>query len=369
MNARKSRQLILVVATALAALAPYPSRAAAAAHDDTGCYRVALEHRPHWISAALADSSQVIVVDSWGTDGKRLLSYSPQGKVSVLPSPGGYSDPDFVPAKIARLGDGGFLLQLADGSTLQLDERLRLADRETALQERSGGWRVGSLYQFTTAGGAAVAYGSLFPNDHHFELGFFRVPLRSADGEQISMLERFDEPEFYVIGYPYFTAIDDDAYFVKMSKKPGIYNVSRTGHEISRLTAFPQECRVRPDFKTRMTGPKTAAAHFAELETFTVPAGLYSQGGMLYLLVRTPDPRRGTAWWLYEIEPRGDRIVGRVRLPTSASHVTLVPSESSWYLFERSSVGENQRQEIATMVVLPSSAVAALSLPASCPAR
>jgi len=369
MNARTSRQLVVLVLTALPALAPGLSRVAVAASDGDRCYRVTLDHRPHWISAAVADSSGVFVVDSWGKDGERLLSYSAHGKATGLPSVSGYNESEFVPLKIARTGTAGYLLQLADGTTLLLDDHLRLADREPALQEKSEGRKIGSLYQFTTTGEAVVAYGSLLPEAHRFELGFFRAPLRSGAGEKLMMLEPFDEPDFYVISSPYLAAIDDDTYFVRMSKHPAIYHVSPTGQEITRLTAFPPECRVRPDFKTHMTGPKTAPAHFAELETFTVPAGLYSQGGMLFLLVRSPEAKGGTAWWLYEIDPRSDKILGRVRLPTSSNHVSLAPSETSWYLFERGPVGENQRQEIATMVVLRSSAVAALSLPASCPMR
>ena len=366
---RLGRLPILPVVTMLASLLVPTSPPADAARDSVTCYRVALDYRPQWISAALGDSFQVIVVNSWGEDGHRLLSYSPRGKVTVLPAIEGYRDSEFFPAKIARIGGSGFLLQLADGTTLRLDERLQASDHGLAPQERAGGLRLGSMYQFTIVGDAAVAYGALLTSPESIELGVFRAPLRSTAAERLTMLQPFSDSDFYLTGYPYLATIGDEAYFVRMSKQPAIYRVGATGREVEKLAAFPQEYMVRPDFKTRMTGPKTAPPHFAELETFTVPAGLYAQGGMLFLLGRTPDPPRGTAWWLYEIDPRSDRIVGRVRLPTSASHLTLAPSESAWYLFERSSVGENQRQEIATMVVLPSSAVTALSLPASCPMR
>lgn len=370
MNPPSFRRLSGLLVVIMAAVMALPmSQSADAARDGATCYRVVLDQRPHWISAALGESSQVIVVDSWGADGRRLLSYSPRGEATFLPTVEGYGESDFTPVKIAHTDGSGFLLMLADGTTLQLDEQLRAGDHEMALQERAGDLRLGSMYQFTVAGDTAVAYGALLTAPKDFELGVFRAPLRSVASEKLTMLEPFDDSEFYLIGSQYLTTIGEDAYFVRMSKRPAIYRVGATGRVVTKLAAFPQEYSVRPDFKTRMTGPKTAKAHFAELETFTVPAGLYSQGGMLYLLGRKPDPPRGTAWWLYEIDPRSDRIVGRVRLPTSANHVTLAPSETAWYLFERGSVGENQRQEIATMVVLPSSAVAALSLPASCPMR
>jgi hypothetical protein len=371
MHSRSSLRVLAVAGLGLLAIVWSQDAAAAApaAPSSNSCYRVELDMRPRWISSATSDGSQVVVVDSFGKDGKRLLSYSPSGKATILPTVAGHTDADFYPARIGRKRDGGFILQLANGTTLSLDDSLRFSDHQSLQQGKSGGYRIGSLYQFTVAGDAVVAYGALLTSPESYELGFFRAPLRSAATQELSMLMPFDEGDYYLIGYQYLAAIEDEAYFVRMSKDPAIYHISATGQDVARLAAFPDAFRVRPDFKTRMTGPKTASAHFSELESFRVAAGLYSQGGMLFLLTRTPDQKGGTAWWLYEIDPRSDRLLGQVRLPTSSNHITLAPSETAWYLFERGAVGENQKQETSTMLVLSSSAIDSLSLPSSCPTR
>ena len=127
-----------------------------------------------------------------------------------------------------------------------------------------------------------------------------------------------------------------------------------------RLSAFPPELSTRPEL-TRSASP---IQRFAQLPTLSYAAGLYSQGAMLYLLGR----QKG-AWYLYAIDPERDRLAAPgVRLPTSASHLNVVPSDTARYFVERGPVGDHYRQEIGSMLVVNASSLSTLaSLSQSCP--
>ena len=198
-----------------------------------------------------------------------------------------------------------------------------------------------------------------------YELGFLRAPLQPAG--PVETLKPFANGDFYLVGYSYLATLGDDVYFVLMDKHPAIYRVSPGSTKLEKLKSFPAEYQVLPDFRTPPArGPKSAPARFAELETFSMPAGLYSQDGMLYLLTRKPDGKAQTAWWLYKIDPRKDEVVGRVKLPTTANHLTLVPTEESWFAIERGPVEAQQHQQIRSMVAIPSAAISSLLVPATC---
>ena len=88
------------------------------------------------------------------------------------------------------------------------------------------------------------------------------------------------------------------------------------------------------------------------------------QGEFLYLLTRKPAVGGKTLWTLFKIDPRyhqgKGKIVGHVELPTSANHLTVVPSEETWYIFERGPVGLQQTQKIDSMISIPYSSLATL---------
>jgi len=264
--------------------------------------------------------------------------------------------------------DQGFLLELINGNFASLDRQLRASAENAPPDWKSAsGEHVGSLYQWTLAGDELIGVGTLTgPNPSlGFRLGLLRAPA-TLDG-RVELLKKLNNEDFYLLsGYSYLASDRDEGYFLLMDKRPAIYRISAETGEIEKLRAFPDEYRIRPTFRTRMTGPKSAPAHYAELETFTMPAGLFAQDGLLYLLTRRPDGNSRTAWWLYQIDPGKDVILGRVQLPTAADHLTVVPGESSWCLIERGPVGPMQQQRISSMVLIPTSAVRSLSISGAC---
>ena len=74
-------------------------------------------------------------------------------------------------------------------------------------------------------------------------------------------------------------------------------------------------------------------------------AGIYAQDGMLYLLTRRPGGKAKTAWWLFQIVPKKDVSLGRGQL-TTVNHLTVMPGERSWYIFENGQVEPFQPQKV-----------------------
>ncbi|MEA2694514.1 MAG: hypothetical protein QOJ16_3901 [Acidobacteriota bacterium] len=330
------------------------------------CHEVKLKEQPLWVSSAtyLDQEQAIVLIDPFRN---KLVTFTEKGEAKALPNIQVKKGVEFEPTEISRTRSGGFLLEQADGTLTRLDRSLRPVGTVSLQAKNAQGYRVGSMYQWKVAGDSIVAYGALY-NGKQVELAFFRVPLegKSQPPERLMALA---DSDFYLIGQSYITAIGDTAYYVAMGKNPALYKVA-PGRKPVALKAFPDEpeLRTRPDFKTRMTGPNSAPKHFAELESFNVVAGLFAQDGMLYLLVR-----KAGDWFLYQIDPAKDKILspeGGVRLPTTAHHLTVVPSKAEWYFIERGPVEERQQQKIDRMLVVDSAAIAAsATLPNLCPTK
>lgn len=110
------------------------------------------------------------------------------------------------------------------------------------------------------------------------------------------------------------------------------------------LTAFPDGFRVPPALP-HSSGPESDRARYQALTEARMAARLYSQGGFLYLLTRQPEGSV-TGWRVHQIDPREDRLVRTVRLPTTAEHVMLVPGPKHWAVVEKGPVIASGRQEV-----------------------
>jgi hypothetical protein len=354
---RKTALVSFITAAVLLGLsAPYVDASG------NSCYQTKLSQYPSWIGGVLAreDGSQVIVVDPAQN---RLLAYNPSGELS-LPDVRvkGLREP--LPTAIDRTDGDNLLLELADGALVQLDRNFTSDGASVLVHQRATGLHIGSLYQWKVIGSYLIAYGSLLDDKGSITLGFFRLPLW-GDSQAPEILTPLAPPDFYLIGNTYIASIGSTAYYVTMGKNPAIFKAS-PGQKAKRMLSFPAELHARPDFTTKMTGPRSAAPHFAELENFTIASGLYAQGGFLYLLARKPILGR-TAWYLYKIDPGADRLVSSTRLPTQAHHLAIAVSKSKWFLFERGPVQEGQRQTIDNMIVIEGSAIGtSVEIPTSC---
>lgn len=67
-------------------------------------------------------------------------------------------------------------------------------------------------------------------------------------------------------------------------------------------------------------------------------AGLYAWDQHIYLLAKEAAEDNGdTTWWLIQLDPDEAQEVARVRLPTRAPHLTVVPGEL-WAFIEKGPV-------------------------------
>lgn len=127
-----------------------------------------------------------------------------------------------------------------------------------------------------------------------------------------------------------------------------------------RLEAFPDLPAPMPVLPRG--GPEEVGSFYAALEASTYPAGLYGDEDSLYVLMR--DATGGEPVWdLHRIDPRQDEVVGKVRLPTNAVHVSLLPGRRFWVLEESSSGLEGRFRPPTRFLLLSSAAIRAGEVP------
>jgi len=95
---------------------------------------------------------------------------------------------------------------------------------------------------------------------------------------------------------------------------------------------------------------------WAAQEASSYPAGLYGDEDSLYVLMRdaTGD---AVAWDLHRIDPELDTVVGKLRLPTMAPHVSLLPGSRYWLLLEASSGLESPLRPPIRLLLLDAAAI------------
>jgi hypothetical protein len=336
------------------------------------CYRVNLAVRPLWVSSATwaDDLKEIILIDPLEA---KFLAYDNSGNIGRIPESLARIGLQLRPASISSDGNSGFLLEGEEGELERLDKNLQPLNNGAVLRYKSAdGKRVGSLFQWKVAGDFLLAYGSILDRDSQSSAnGFFQVSLSDSMSAPLSMVKSLEDSSFYLLGNSYIATDKGAGYFVAMDQRPVIYRIAPAkGSVPQRLDIVPNEYKSGPKFKTLMRGAHSAAQHFAELETFSVISGLYAEKGMLYLLARKPNANGMTVWELFKIDPKKPMIVGHAILPTSADFLTVIPSPDAWYLLERGPVGDMQRQEIKTMLVVSSSVMELpSSMPRDCPSR
>lgn len=342
---------------------------AAADRQVASCYRLDLQDPPKWITSGAAwdsENQRLLMVDPVSD---RVVSYNLLGERDTIPS----LSSQLHPVKIARASDG-FLLELADGAMLNLDRRLAVTDRKFAVKLPPAAAKT-SLFQWSSsAPNSLTAFAAVSGKvEDETRYGFFGA--QGNSGLRLLLPADKHQKDFFLLGYPYIASTAGETFFLSMAKHPALYRV-KNGKAEKLIDALPREYAVRPDFSTpKMTGAPSAVARLAELETFSIPAGLYAQDGYLYLLAREPASSGKTTWWLYQIDPAGSgSVLGRVRLPTNAHHLTVIPTpDRGWMLIERGRAGldssrpPNQVQTVGPVVVVSNAAIRSLTILASCP--
>lgn len=126
------------------------------------------------------------------------------------------------------------------------------------------------------------------------------------------------------------------------------------------LKAFPELPAPLPTLP--QASQDRMAGFYAALEASSYPAGLYGDEDSLYVLMR--DATGGEPIWdLHRIDPQRDEVIGKVRLPTRAAHVSLLPGRRYWVLEESSSGLERPFRPPTRFLLMSSAAIRAGEVP------
>ncbi len=133
--------------------------------------------------------------------------------------------------------------------------------------------------------------------------------------------------------------------------------VQQFAPEERRLASFPELPAPLPTLPVG-GGYEGVPAFYSALEASSYPAGLYADHDSLYILVRNMTGDE-PVWDLYRLDPQNDEIVSKVRLPTTAAHVSLLPGSSYWVLEESTSGLKDMFRPPIQLLLLSSAAIRA----------
>lgn len=206
-------------------------------------------------------------------------------------------------------------------------------------------------------GDDVVGYGSVSTADKRkkrvngrgFQLGFIRLNLPRASTK---LVVPFEDNDYYLVNQQYITTAGGNVYFIAMDTTATIYRLSKDiATRLNRRTV-PDEYLTVPALNTPSSGADKVRGQFEELQATRLAVGLYGYDNFIYLLTRNPEAL-DSMWSLYKIDPRSERLVGRIPLPSLAPHLTLVPGDHYWLAIEKGTVEFAGRQQIRDILSIP----------------
>lgn len=156
------------------------------------------------------------------------------------------------------------------------------------------------------------------------------------------------------LGLPLIATLDSTAFFLAPAagaEPVRIYRHAPGDPQARALDAFPQAFARWPDLPVDFRRDEYAAL-WRRIERSSLPAGLFGWEGALYLLAREP-AAEGTAWSLIKIDPRADRVLGGMRLNSSASDLLIAPGRDSWAVVEKGPALSLGAQDVLRVIHLP----------------
>ncbi len=355
MTHRNTLVLILIGFAAIA-LAAQP---AAAAH------RVAMMPAPFWtVSAVSGPNGELLVADSVS---REIFRYS-LGNGNLIGAVEGLHNvpvPKYRPSDI-ELAPGGYAVEADTAYLIFLDENLHPTGELNVLTGSQGSrGQVASLYSWLVGEGDVIAFGdvnlSAPAEAGHWVSALVRVPRDDpASFELLHQVGLQDSARDYaLVGLQLMARVGGDTYFLLMDSTPQILKVGSGG--ASQMALRPEDSAFLEGFKvTRL--PRTngffkedVISIFGALEQATIPVGLYSWEGRLWLLTRRPAESAGTHWELRGIDPSG-RTASIVReVPSTVPHLVVVPGPDSWQFIEKLAVKGFGSQQIKSVLEVPGS--------------
>ncbi len=143
-----------------------------------------------------------------------------------------------------------------------------------------------------------------------------------------------------------------DVYALRVDEGLFIQRLAGSGE---RLNVFPDWPGPMPDLP-----PLSQMEHYPQwwqaVENASFPASLYAEGPHLYVLIRLA-AAGGPEWELHAVDPVAESLLHRVRLPTRATHISLVPGPRHWVLLEASSYFDEESRRPTRLLLLDAEAI------------
>lgn len=222
-----------------------------------------------------------------------------------------------------------------------------------------------SIYDWHPLGDGILAFGDISVGAGDWKSAFLYV---DEDGRQQAFVRLSPDAQVcnqYTTTSDYIAALDGRGYLLFLDPVPKIAEVIPDVGGVRELPGFPEDFQSRPRLDTRprlastRQGARQATIFYEILEASTMAAGIYGWGNHLYLLGKEAiDPTGNTDWSLVKLDPDDGSELSRVRLPTEAAHLTVVPGPEFWAFVERGQVqGIGERHapymETSSLVLVP----------------
>ncbi len=269
--------------------------------------------------------------------GRKLFDYSRPGRIAPRP--------------------GGYLLEDGNLRFLKLDPRLEpggLLDLATTL-ERGVDWEA-APFAWAPYRGALAGFGDFRSAGGEWKTGVFVV----RDGPRLELDVLLETPSTrarivpYLSDTPLLASDGKTLYFLDLLDRRAILRFEDgTVEETFRLDpAFADSSRLPPP------GGRAAIEQiYAALSRSNLAVQLHAADGLLFLLLRAQGSLGERLWFLEVVDPALRRSLGRLRLPTDADHLTIVPGRNAWALLEKGPVRPGPRFEWARLRLVPGSRI------------
>jgi hypothetical protein len=343
------------------------------------CQRAFLDQSPSWSAGAAAawtPTNELVVMDQMY---KRALRYSARGEsLGTLPDTVEPALELSFPREV-KSSEDGLIFRLVD-NRLKILGRDYQTIREVSevssshsapltLQTKSGNTsgRVVALWLWQPVGKDIVSFSDIalpphLSGDNGQRVGFVRFS--TSPPQQIRVLGK---PGFLPassslrlynrLGHEYIAAIGESAFILRMDDLT-IYRQTPPSLDLKplpndwRKIALPDV--TGPPKLPEFTSPKQVAEVLAAVENSSMPVGLYSWAGDLFVLTRS-FVQGATEWRITRINPSSGHVTGTATVPVNAHHLTVVPGPRRWAFLEKGAVtGWNDNQEIPSIYFVPS---------------
>lgn len=324
------------------------------------CTRAALAPVSGWLSSgAFRTPTELLVVDARS---RKPLLYSEDG-TGFEPAILAKALEKQSPVRVNALGDN-LLFEMKGARLAAFDRQYILASPPTDIRAKSfqGGARIDKLSLWGTAGSDIVAYADLketasVPDPWRSEFVRFSA-LNPADFQILNAPQAKPADIYYRLGYPFITSLNDTAFILGINSDIGIYRNHKGSPKLEGMNALDSlypPSHLGPLLPV-FDKPEDFPAVMRAVERSSMPAGLYGWKDHLYVLSREPNGDE-TRWSLSKIDPRADRVVSTVILPTRANHLTVVPGPAKWAFIEKGPVRGHLDQEARSILWVPSSQI------------